>query len=124
MATQQTRKLRGGELSEEQRARVEAIRARHRTPEARAEEARVREPLEDVARNLERWVAALVIRTYAHEKVTTMAAATRRLHVINALTDEQHPCQALADMLVPVRLRYGRNPRCIVPGSRYGDIVW
>jgi ornithine carbamoyltransferase len=58
-----------------------------------------REPLEDVARNLERWVHGLVVRTYAQEKVVSMAAAAPCLHVINALSDEQHPCQALADML-------------------------
>jgi ornithine carbamoyltransferase len=58
-----------------------------------------REPLDDVARNLERWVHGLVVRTYAQEKVATMAAAAPGLHVINALSDEQHPCQALADML-------------------------
>jgi ornithine carbamoyltransferase len=58
-----------------------------------------REPLDDVARNLERWVHGLVVRTYAQEKVATMAAAARCLHVINALSDEQHPCQALADMM-------------------------
>ena len=58
-----------------------------------------REPLEDVARNLERWVHALVVRTYAQEKVDTFARAAQRMHVINALTDEQHPCQALADAL-------------------------
>ena len=58
-----------------------------------------REPLEDVARNLERWVHALVVRTYAQEKVETVARAARRMCVINALTDDQHPCQALADML-------------------------
>jgi ornithine carbamoyltransferase len=58
-----------------------------------------REPLQDIARNLERWVWALVIRTFAQEKVATLAAAGRDLHVINALTDEEHPCQALADAL-------------------------
>lgn len=58
-----------------------------------------REPLEDIARNLERWVDALVIRTFAHEKAATLAAAAPHLHVINALTDDQHPCQALADVL-------------------------
>jgi ornithine carbamoyltransferase len=58
-----------------------------------------REPLEDVARNLERWVHAAVVRTYAHEKVASMAAVAPTLHVINALSDEQHPCQALADMM-------------------------
>lgn len=46
MATQQTRKPRGAELTAEQAERVEAIRARRRTPDARAEEARVRETLE------------------------------------------------------------------------------
>ena len=58
-----------------------------------------REPAQDIARNLERWVTALVIRTYAHEKARTLAAAARTLHVINALSDEEHPCQALADVL-------------------------
>jgi ornithine carbamoyltransferase len=66
----------------------------------------VREPLKDVARNLERWVAALVIRTYAQDKAAALAAAAPRLHVINALSDEQHPCQALADMLT-LRERWG-----------------
>jgi ornithine carbamoyltransferase len=59
----------------------------------------VREPLQDIARNLERWLNALIIRTYGQDKVTTIAAAAPRLHVINALTDDEHPCQALADML-------------------------
>jgi len=58
-----------------------------------------REPLEDIARNLERWVRALVVRTYEHDKVMTMARAARGLHVINALSDSEHPCQALADVL-------------------------
>ncbi len=58
-----------------------------------------REPLEDVARNLERWVPALVIRTFAQSRAIAMGAAAPRLHVINALTDEEHPCQALADAL-------------------------
>ncbi|MEQ1759753.1 MAG: ornithine carbamoyltransferase [Vicinamibacterales bacterium] len=65
-----------------------------------------REPLKDVARNLERWVHALVIRTYGQEKAATIAAAAPRLHVVNALTDEEHPCQALADMMT-LRERWG-----------------
>jgi ornithine carbamoyltransferase len=65
-----------------------------------------REPLEDVGRNLERWVQALVIRTFAQEKAATLAAAALQLHVINALTDEQHPCQGLADALT-LRERWG-----------------
>jgi ornithine carbamoyltransferase len=58
-----------------------------------------REPIEDVARNLERWVHALVLRTFAHDRAVRFAAAAPQLHVINALTDEQHPCQALADAM-------------------------
>jgi ornithine carbamoyltransferase len=58
-----------------------------------------REDVTDVARNLERWVHAVVIRTYSQRLIEQFAAATRRLSVINALTDEQHPCQAVADFL-------------------------
>jgi ornithine carbamoyltransferase len=58
-----------------------------------------REPVSDVARNLERWVDGIVIRTYSQKVLEEFAAAASRLRVINALTDEQHPCQALADML-------------------------
>jgi ornithine carbamoyltransferase len=65
-----------------------------------------REPLEDVARNLERWVDALVMRTFAHDKAAIVAGAASRMHVINALTDQQHPCQALADF-VTLRERWG-----------------
>ena len=66
----------------------------------------IREPLQDVARNLERWVDAIVVRTYAQKKVAAIAAAAPDLHVINALTDDEHPCQALADMLT-MRERWG-----------------
>ena len=58
-----------------------------------------REPLEDIARNLERWVHGVVVRTFAQAKAEAIGAAASRLHVINALTDEEHPCQALADFL-------------------------
>ena len=58
-----------------------------------------REPIADVARNLERWVSGVVIRTFAQERLVEFAAAAPRLHVVNALTDEEHPCQALADLL-------------------------
>jgi ornithine carbamoyltransferase len=57
-----------------------------------------REPIHDVARNLERWVDAVVIRTFAQERLVHIAEVTPGLHVINALTNEEHPCQALADM--------------------------
>jgi ornithine carbamoyltransferase len=58
-----------------------------------------REPTSDVARNLERWVDLAVIRTSSHATMVEFALAAPRLHVINALTDEEHPCQALADFL-------------------------
>ena len=58
-----------------------------------------RELVEDVARNLERWVSGAVVRTYAQARLARFAAAAPRLHVVNALTDEEHPCQALADMV-------------------------
>ena len=57
-----------------------------------------REPIQDVARNLERWVDAVVIRTFAQERLSQIAEMTPKLHVINALSNEEHPCQALADM--------------------------
>jgi ornithine carbamoyltransferase len=57
-----------------------------------------REPIQDVVRNLERWVDAVVIRTFGQDRLVQIGAATTRLHVINALSDEEHPCQALADM--------------------------
>jgi ornithine carbamoyltransferase len=56
-----------------------------------------RETIEDVARNLERWVFGVVMRTYAQAKLERLAAAAPSLRVVNALTDEEHPCQALAD---------------------------
>ena len=57
-----------------------------------------REPINDVARNLERWVDAVVIRTFGQERLNEIAEITPKLHVINALSNEEHPCQALADM--------------------------
>jgi ornithine carbamoyltransferase len=56
-----------------------------------------RETIEDVARNLERWVFGVVIRTFGQERLRRFAAAAPSLRVVNALTDEEHPCQALAD---------------------------
>jgi ornithine carbamoyltransferase len=58
-----------------------------------------REAVEDVARNLERWVTGAVVRTFAQERLVRFAAAAPGLHVVNALTNEEHPCQALADLL-------------------------
>jgi ornithine carbamoyltransferase len=57
-----------------------------------------REPAVDVARNLERWVKCVVMRTFHHSALLEFAKAAPRLHVINALSDTEHPCQALADL--------------------------
>ena len=58
----------------------------------------VRESVEDVARNLERWVDGAMCRTFSHELVRDLARLAR-IPVINGLTDHLHPCQALADYL-------------------------
>jgi ornithine carbamoyltransferase len=55
-----------------------------------------REKLSDVAHNLERWVDAIVLRTFAQETIEGMAEHAS-VPVINALSDLEHPCQALAD---------------------------
>ncbi|MYD51755.1 MAG: ornithine carbamoyltransferase [Dehalococcoidia bacterium] len=57
----------------------------------------VREPVEDVARVLDRWVDGIVARVNAHESLVTMAAHMN-VPVINALSDLEHPCQAMADL--------------------------
>ncbi len=58
----------------------------------------VRESVQDVARNLERWVDGIVARVFAHETLEIMAKEAK-VPVINALSDLEHPCQALADYL-------------------------
>ena len=57
-----------------------------------------RESLPDMAHNVERWMSAMVLRTYSHETILEMAASSR-IPVINALSDLEHPCQAIADFL-------------------------
>lgn len=57
-----------------------------------------RESIADIARNVERWVSLIVLRTYAHETITEMAGYAR-VPVINALSDLEHPCQAIADFM-------------------------
>jgi ornithine carbamoyltransferase len=57
-----------------------------------------RESIYDVAKNLERMVQGIMIRTFAHEVVKQMAQYST-IPVINGLTDYSHPCQAMADYL-------------------------
>jgi len=56
-----------------------------------------REPLKDVARNLDRWTNAIVARTFSHRTIEDLAHWSS-VPVINALSDRFHPCQALADI--------------------------
>ena len=66
-----------------------------------------RESIHDVAKNLERMVQGIMIRTFAHEIVEEMAREAS-IPVINGLTDYSHPCQAMADFLT-VREVKGRT---------------
>ncbi len=64
------------------------------------------EPIADTARVLSSYCGAIVVRTFAQAEVDAIAAASTA-PVINALTDEHHPCQALADLLT-LREHYGQ----------------
>ena len=64
-----------------------------------------RESLWDIAHNVSRWVDAIVLRTFAHSSVEDMASYAS-IPVINALSDLEHPCQALADFSV-LQERFG-----------------
>ena len=66
------------------------------------------ETIEDAARVLSRQVAAIAWRTFEQERLEALAAASA-VPVINALTDQFHPCQVLAD-LQTVRAHYGSLP--------------
>jgi ornithine carbamoyltransferase len=57
-----------------------------------------REPLADIARTLSRYVDAIVVRMLSHDGLAELAAASG-VPVVNALSELEHPCQALADML-------------------------
>jgi ornithine carbamoyltransferase len=65
-----------------------------------------RESIGDAARNLDRFYDAIVHRTFGQDRVAGLAEHAS-VPVINALSDEEHPCQALADLLTLQR-RFGR----------------
>ena len=95
-----------------------------------------RESLHDIAHNLERWIDIIVLRTFSHATVEDMAAHAD-VPVINALSDLEHPCQALADLftlhehfgdLSKVRLAYvgdGNNVAhsLLLAGAALGSAV-
>ena len=71
-----------------------------------------REKLSDVAHNLERWVDLIVLRTFSQQTIEGMAQHAS-IPVINALSDLEHPCQALADYLTLLE-RFGDvKNRCL-----------
>ena len=65
-----------------------------------------REPLKDVARNLDRWVSGIAARVFSHNTIEELARWSS-VPVINALSDAFHPCQALADVQT-IRERFGQ----------------
>jgi ornithine carbamoyltransferase len=64
-----------------------------------------REPLKDVARNLDRWTSGIVARTFSQSTIDDLAHWSS-VPVINALSDRFHPCQALADVFT-LQERFG-----------------
>jgi ornithine carbamoyltransferase len=92
------------------------------------------ETVGDTGRVLSRYVDAIVVRTFGQERLTELAAAAS-VPVVNALSDREHPCQALADLmtigerfesLASVRLCYlgdGNNNVChslLLAGAKAG----
>jgi ornithine carbamoyltransferase len=63
-----------------------------------------RETVRDVAKNLERMVQGIMIRTFGHENVEKMAEFAS-IPVINGLTDFSHPCQAMADFMTILEMK-------------------
>jgi ornithine carbamoyltransferase len=70
----------------------------------------VREPLKDVARNLDRWTEGIVARVFSQQTIDDLARWSS-VPVINALSDLYHPCQALADVQT-VREQFGELKGC------------
>ena len=68
-----------------------------------------RESIPDVARTLSRFADAILIRTFAHEKVTELAKYAS-VPVINALSDQSHPCQALSDIFTIIEKKAHKGP--------------
>jgi ornithine carbamoyltransferase len=65
-----------------------------------------REPVKDVARNLDRWTHAIAARVFSQSTIEELARWSA-VPVINALSDTYHPCQALADVLT-LKEKFGK----------------
>jgi ornithine carbamoyltransferase len=68
----------------------------------------VREPVADVTRVLDRWVDGIIARVYSHSNLELMAQ-NATIPIINALSEIEHPCQAMADLLTIMEYK-GRFP--------------
>lgn len=69
-----------------------------------------RESIPDIGRNLERFCDIIVARVFSHATITTLSSVVK-VPVINALCDQHHPCQAIADVITMERLaQNGRGP--------------
>lgn len=81
-----------------------------------------RESVHDVARNLERFVDGIVVRSGSHE-VALELAAQAEIPVINGLTLREHPCQALADAFT-IQERFGRLEGLVIAFIGDGNNVY
>jgi ornithine carbamoyltransferase len=72
-----------------------------------------REPVPDVARVLDRWVDGIVARVNSHESLRQLAEYTE-VPIVNALSDVEHPCQAMADLLTILEHRGRLNGQRVV----------
>ena len=70
-----------------------------------------REAVMDIARNLGRWVRGIIARVFLHTALEELARFAD-VPVINALSDREHPCQALADLMT-IQERFGTAPRTL-----------
>ncbi len=68
----------------------------------------VREPVSDVARVLDRWVDGIVARVLKHKSLQALARHTS-IPIVNALSDLEHPCQAIGDLLTIKEHKGGFN---------------
>jgi ornithine carbamoyltransferase len=71
-----------------------------------------REPITDAGRVLERYADALVMRTFGHDRIEALASAAS-IPVINALSDDHHPLQALADLQTIAEAKCGGDVRAL-----------
>ncbi len=72
----------------------------------------VREEVKDAARVLDRYLSGLILRTYSHDTIEEIREYFRGV-IINALSDFEHPCQALADVMT-LQEKFPKNPQPVL----------